>query len=179
MIFSTFYFSATGNTKWAVGQFCQIVKSGGNKAEMYSIDAYEKLSDDVIKAILNDSDFIGFAIPIYGADMPVIMKRFISRLNALQQNENLPSKTAFMISTFGYVNAFGPISAKRIFRNTRFVLTAHVNIRMCNDISTPVLKSSQISRETFDRRKARAGMKLTLLSKRLLSGLNYIDGIGP
>lgn len=179
MIFSTFYFSATGNTKWVVEQFCRIVRNSGNKAEMYTIDAYEKLTDDVIKAILNDSDYIGFAIPIYGADMPVIMKRFISRLNVLQRNENLLSKTVYMINTFGYVNAFGPIAAKKIFINTRFNLTTHVNIRMCNDISTPELKSGQISRVTFDQRKARAGKKLIILTKRLLSGLKYIDGIGP
>ncbi len=37
MKFSTFYFSGTGNTKWVVEQFNNIIANNGHKAEMLQL----------------------------------------------------------------------------------------------------------------------------------------------
>lgn len=179
MKFSTFYFSGTGNTKWVVEQLNNIVANNGHKAEMFSIDINDKLTDSIIKEILCDSDFIGFANPIYGAGMPPIMIRFINHLIDIQKNENTNTIGTYMVNTFGYVNAFGPIAAKKLLANTCFNLVAYVNIQLCNNISTPKLKSNKINKTKLNHRKERAKKELLLLTKRLLSGRNYITGIGP
>lgn len=43
MLFSTFYFSGTGNTKWAVGQFKDIVIKNGHQAELYCLTILKSL----------------------------------------------------------------------------------------------------------------------------------------
>lgn len=179
MVFSTFYFSGTGNTKWAAEQFSNIVTCKGHKAQLFSIDINEKLTDAIIKDIIGNSDFIGFANPIYGADIPPIMKRFISRLNSIYQNEKTIIRSTYIINTCGYVNAFGPIAAKKLFANTCFNLKGYVNIRLCNNVSTPKLKVDRIKKTVINNRKVRGKKELVLLSKRLLRGRKYINGFGP
>jgi len=179
MIFSTFYFSGTGNTKWVVEQLNSIVSKNGHQAEMYSIDNNEKFTEDLLRNIIHESDFIGFANPIYGADIPPIMKRFISRLIDIQKKEKATSKLTYMINTFAYVNAFGPFAAKRLFTNTCFHLRAYVNIRICNNISTPKRKAEKINKTELIKRKEQAKKELLFMTDRLLSEKRYITGIGP
>lgn len=179
MLFTTFYFSGTGNTRWAVEQFNKIITNKGQQIEIYSIDNHEAKAADFLKNIICKSDFIGFANPIYGADIPPIMKKFIHRIIKILQNEELVSKNTYMINTFGYINAFGPIEAKRLLANTCFNLKAYVNIRLCNNISTPKLNLNIVSRDELNHKKDQARKELLLLSERLLSGRKYITGIGP
>jgi NAD-dependent dihydropyrimidine dehydrogenase PreA subunit len=179
MIFSTFYFSGTGNTKWVAGQFCGIAGSSGNLGRLYSIDACDQMTDDELRTILNASDYIGFANPIYGADIPPIMKTFIRRLTDIQRTEKNGSKPAYLINTFGYINACGPIAACRLLDKVCFRLMAYVNIKMCGNISTYKMKSDFVSAAILSKRKARAKAQLEVLINRLSAGKKHIKGIGP
>ena len=107
MKFSTFYFSGTGNTKWAVKEFNQIIMRKGHDVRMFSIDVHDNLTDEQLRKIINDSDCIGFANPIYGGDIPPIMRAFINRLVGDISDFKTEKKT-YVINTFGYINAFGP-----------------------------------------------------------------------
>jgi len=83
MKFSTFYFSGTGNTRWAVETFNAIISEKGHQAAMFSIDFGEKLSDERILDIIREADCIGPANPIYGGDVPPIMKGFIELITTV------------------------------------------------------------------------------------------------
>ncbi len=179
MLFSTFYFSGTGNTKWVVEQFNDIIVNNGHKSEIYTIDINEILSKEQLLNILNNSDFIGFANPIYGADIPPIMKKFINHVLHLHKSAKITAKPLYIINTFGYINAFGPFAAKRLFVNTGFIFTAYVNIRICNNVSTPKLKVNLINSDKLNRRKEETKKELLTLVKSLIRKKKYITGIGP
>ncbi len=145
---------------------------------MYSIDVNDRMTDDILRAILNASDYIGFANPIYGADIPLIMRAFIRRLTGIQRNEKTHSKPIYMINTFGYINGYGPFAAGRLFDKDYFKLKAHVNIKMCNNISTYKIKSNFVSPATLSIRKIQAKNRLEIMVNRLLKEKMYIKGIG-
>ena len=77
MIFSTFYFSGTGNTKWTVEQFDRIIREKGHEGFVYSIDQNEDMTDAFLTNIIERSDMVGFASPIYASDIAPIMRNFI------------------------------------------------------------------------------------------------------
>ena len=133
MLFLTFYFSGTGNTKWAAEKFSHIVNNNGHQSVLHLIDNFDKCSSEDFAKIVNESSFIGFANPIYGTDIPPIMKRFISYITDIMKAEEIHSKPLYIINTFGYVNAHGPIEIKKLLDNDCFMLMAYANIRLCNE----------------------------------------------
>lgn len=179
MKFTTFYFSGTGNTKWAVEQFNQIIQGRGHQGEMFSIDNFNAQNMEQLGSILLESDYVGFANPIYGANIPPIMRRFIELLAKIQAGIDKYSKPIYIINTFGYINAFGPIAAGRLFFNSGFKLFSYANILICNNISTPKLKSNGISLEKLDDRKEVAKRELVRMVDKILAGKRYITGVGP
>ncbi len=118
MKFSIFYFSGTGNTKWAVEEFCRMAFELGHQAEMLSIEDNSLLDNIIIKNILHSPGITGFAYPIIGADMPLIMKRFLDSLRPMMEKES--SKPSFVLTTAGFVNGFGPYTAGKILKITGF-----------------------------------------------------------
>jgi len=72
---SIFYFSGTGNTKYAVDYFVSQINKKGFDANSYSIE-YE-LEFDLITKV---SDIVLFFYPIYVSDLPNNMKEFINNL---------------------------------------------------------------------------------------------------
>ncbi len=178
MLFSTFYFSGTGNTKWAIEKFSHIVNQNGHQAELYSIDNFDDCSSKDFARIIRESSYIGFANPIYGADIPPIMKRFINCLTDIMKAEKIHSKPLYIINTFGYVNACGPIEIEKLLDKDCFILMAYANIRFCNNISTYRHKSRLISREKLIARKKQAVKTIEIMVSRLLVSKKYIRGIG-
>jgi multimeric flavodoxin WrbA len=77
MRFTTFYFSGTGNTKWAAEEFHRAILENGDESQTVSIQARPKN----LIATVQESDMIGIAFPVYAMNVPRIMKRFIARLN--------------------------------------------------------------------------------------------------
>lgn len=174
MKFSTFYFSGTGNTKWAVETFNAIIGEKGHQAAMVSIDLGENLTDEQIITIVQDSDGIGLANPIYGGGIPPIMSDFISRLVTILKPLQIKKKT-FVINTFGYVNAFGPKEMGKLLAGSGLVITAYVNIQLCNNVNM----ANAVDREMLNKRMVKGQAELTLLADRLLAGRKMIKGHGP
>ncbi len=81
-----FYFSGTGNTKWASDRLAKALTAGGAEAESISIEA---LSRNDVPALVTSADMVGLAYPIYGSDLPDPMKAFIEALP--QQAEIKPT----------------------------------------------------------------------------------------
>jgi hypothetical protein len=82
LIFVTFYFSGTGNTKWAVGELHRSILSTGSQSRCVSIE--EKFD---LKELTEKADFIGVAFPVYAMNPPRIVRQFLKRLgDALAEN---------------------------------------------------------------------------------------------
>lgn len=179
MRFTTFYFSGTGNTEWTVKQFNHMIIEAGHEGEIFSIETIDTEDRSLLIDIVKKSNYIGFANPIYGGDIPPIMRSFISNFTKVLVNEKECLKQIYIINTFAYVNGFGSICAKKMFYNTTFTLISYVNIRLCNNISRPGLNMKIISEDKLDKRKGKAKEELKKLVERLLTGKRYITGIGP
>ncbi len=76
-----FYFSGTGNTWWVSQQLAQAFRA--KKAEV-SVISIERVTPNEADLQIVDADLIGFGYPIYGSDLPQIMKDFIGHLSKVQ-----------------------------------------------------------------------------------------------
>ncbi len=179
MLFSIFYFSGTGNTRWAAEQFKEILTAKGQNCEAYSIDLSLRPDPASIGAIIDRSDYTGFAYPVYGANLPPIMKAFIESVKDTAGFNAGSPKNLFLISTAGYIDSFGPLAAKRLFKGGGFRLKAYLNLKLCNNISSPKIKSSPLSEDKLESRKKALAERLATLADRLLKTESYITGIRP
>ena len=175
---SIFYFSGTGNTKWVVERFQVIWLDMKQQIELYPIEDSNEMTDVNLFGIMKESDYIGFANPIYGADIPVIMKKFIARVVAVLGDNRLSGRRIFSINTCGYVNAFGPIAMQKIFQHSGSRLRAYINIVLCINITVPGKKTGKIKEKSLQNRKCRAVRKLKKLADCLIEDHRYIRGIG-
>lgn len=174
MKYTTFYFSGTGNTRWAVSEFTNIIQEKGHQAEMFSIDIGTQLSDEQIRTIVAEADGIGFANPIYGGDLPPIMRTFLNRVVGLIGP--LPSpKSTYVINTYGYVNAFGTKETQNLLADSGLTLTAYVNIQLCNNVTS----SKPLDRTKLAKRMERGRHELNHLADCLIAGHKRIKGHGP
>ncbi len=172
MKFTVFYFSGTGNTKWAVDQLSENISKRVYTCETYSIEHnIPKLEDKI-----NETDIVGIAFPIYGADMPNIMKEFVEKLKNIQSKTL--RKQVFIVTTAGYIDAFGPLCAKTLLENGSFKLIGYINLKMSNNVSTPKIKANFITRDQLKIRMNKGKEKIERLINRVASGKGYIRNIG-
>ncbi len=174
MKFTTFYFSGTGNTRWAAQEFARIVGEKGHQADVVSIDIQTGLSDAQLREVVAAADAIGFANPIYGGDIPPIMRAFISRVVGLSGPLAL-AKSVYAINTFGYVNAFGPTEMQKLLAGSGLTLTAYVNIQLCNNVTS----SKPLNRAMLAKRMVKGQKELARLATCLIAGRKRIKGHGP
>lgn len=104
---------------------------------------------------------------------------FIRRANNCLDGNNSVSKPIYIINTFGYVNAFGPFAAKTRFKNSCFKISAYINIRLCNNISTPRMKSKPVTKAVLTARMMQAKTILAEMVAKILANRKWITGIGP
>ena len=122
MKFFVFYFSGTGNTKWAISELKDNIVKKGHECKIHSIDT-EIIN---LEEIINEADTIGFAFPIYGCNIPNIMKKYINQFKDIL-NVNC-GKSAFIITTGGYIDGFGPFSANKILKSNGLNLIGYINL---------------------------------------------------
>jgi hypothetical protein len=178
MKFTTFYFSGTGNTEWASKEFTKKVIGKGHQGELFPIEQITAQDTAFLEGILLKSEYIGFANPIYGANMPPIMRSFIEKICLIAGKRQEYLKPVYIINTFGYINAFGPFAAKKLFSNTKLEIISYVNINLCNNISTPKIKTKPLSAEELRNRKEKARVILDKMVCSLTQNKKYITGIG-
>jgi NAD-dependent dihydropyrimidine dehydrogenase PreA subunit/flavodoxin len=172
MRITVFYFSGTGNTKWAVNEFKDIISEKGHECRIYSVDT-EIIN---LEEIINEADTIGFVFPIYGCNMPNIMKRYINQFkNILNINCKKP---AFIFTTGGYIDGFGPFSANKILKSNGFNLIGYINLKMSNNISTPKIKASFLESKEMKIRMDKGKEEIEKLINRVIDKKRYIRNIG-
>jgi NAD-dependent dihydropyrimidine dehydrogenase PreA subunit/multimeric flavodoxin WrbA len=179
MVFSIFYFSGTGNTKWAVYEFSKLAKEQDHIVNLYSIERNNLLTSDFIKNVILESDYVGFAHPIYGANIPPIMSNFIEEVVRCDIVKGMGRKPVFIISTVGYVNSFGYYCERKLFQHSEFEICSYVNLVLCNNASTVKMRSKAISRDKLEARKQSASEILKRSLYCLLNDKRYICGRRP
>jgi len=173
MMFSIFYFSGTGNTKWVSNTCKGILTEKGFDSKMYSIE--EEIVN--LNEIILNSDYIGIAYPICGANIPRIMREFILKLKELLPKDI--EKRVFVISTAGYVDGFGPFSIMTLFKKSGLKLRGYISTRISNNVSTPTIKANPVGSDELKIRLEMAEKKINELVDRLILGEKYIKNIGP
>lgn len=78
------YFSGTGNTRYVIEKFSELLETT-NKYQMMSI---EHKDIDYAKTIEN-SDMITIGYPIYGSDLPYIVSDFLKKYKASFHGKNI------------------------------------------------------------------------------------------
>jgi Pyruvate/2-oxoacid:ferredoxin oxidoreductase delta subunit len=118
-------------------------------------------------------DGIGIAHPIYGANIPPLVRSFIAALeNVLEHDKKL-----FIVSTFGYINGFGYFAERKLFRKLK--IRQYINVRMPNNVTTPRVKSVIPGNAARDSMKKEALKLLERAAARIAAGRKMVMGIAP
>ena len=83
-----FYFSATGNTKWAAEQ---IMATTRDRMQLMTT------ADTDVEISLEEGERLGFCFPVHGWRPPLIVRQFISRLKV----NNLQGHFVYALCTAG------------------------------------------------------------------------------
>lgn len=145
MKFITFYFSWTGNTKWVVDEFNNILANNGHQGAAHAIEEISNKGKEYILDVISEADYIGFANPMYGAYIPNVMREFIEMFIKHIGNGTTCNKKYYFINTFGYINGFDVFESKKFFKQTCCTLKGYVNIHLCSNISYDKTKKKGLS----------------------------------
>ncbi|MBE0600988.1 MAG: 4Fe-4S binding protein [Firmicutes bacterium] len=171
-----FYFSGAGYTRWAVNRLCGLLLQNGHSVHLEAVENCD------MEAVLRREDkinWIGFAQPIYAADIPRIMRRAIGRfLAAAAAYPALPTKV-FFLNTHAYVNGSGYLEAKKLFANSPFTIHAYVNVKMPNSACGKRPDTCPKTAVPGEAQAVSALAKLARLAKSMESGERCIDRPGP
>lgn len=172
----TFYFSGSGNTKWAAETFDRMLKQSGHTSTLAAVEAVDMAA--YLQSVPEGLDYIGFAQPIYAADIPRIMRGSIRQFTEAAKGLSAIPAGLFMINTFAYVNGHGVLEARKLFRRMPFRLRHYLNVKMVN--SAPQKRADAQRQARLDERsKQKAEKQLSAFVKRLENGRPYLGGIGP
>jgi ferredoxin/multimeric flavodoxin WrbA len=179
----TFFFSGTGNTWWVTQQFSRIAQTKGIDSTEYSIeqlDFNDPTKNLEILSIIEESDMVGFAYPIYGANMPAIMQRFIKKLSDFisKSGKNI-QKSVYLLTSVGYMNSYGPFAARTHFKQLGWKIRAHAMVRIAMNISEPKMNTRLLPLEKLEKRKEGALKFLEKWVSKLLQGKRWLHGVGP
>ena len=81
MDIAIFFFSSSGNTWRIAKQVSDSFNQEGAQSNIYNI---EIISADELSEVLHTADILGFGYPIFGSDIPLVMKEFMQNLPALE-----------------------------------------------------------------------------------------------
>jgi len=163
MKIALFYFSGTGNTEYACSKFKNYMDLHNNNVTLYKI---EDTSFDI--RIFNQADVIGIAYPICGANLPRIVNDFLDSLS-----DNL-HKNVFIISTVGYINAYGPFLIEKKLKQKSLFLKWHYVYKTIDN--TSIAKAARIQLELKHKKQEN---KFIRFCESIISNKPYRNGIGP
>ncbi len=184
MRFSTFYFTATGNTWWAAREFTKIAKGSGHEADYYSIESEDMQSDEKIAKILMESDAIGFAYPIHGSMHPLFMQKFIDRVIEIRSKDETREdeqnwKIGYTITTMALFSGDGALVPRKQMKKANLRLKGAINLILASNLAVPYFRYNPVGTKKIERRKKYDRKKLCKLVRRLSEGKKYLEGRNP
>ena len=169
MVITTFYFSGTGNTKWAVGTLHQSLLAKGQQSAVCSIESH---CEDVQK-VIRESDIVGFAFPVYGMNVPEVMKQFLRQAGKAFAEDG--QKPVFIAVTGGYADGCGPYEAVGHLAAKNAVLKGYVFLKIANNAGTSGKSRAPIPADKMRTRLANCSRKLDALADALTAGKTKIE----
>ncbi len=169
----TFYFSGSGNTKWNMELLNSQLLNKGHESQLYPIQ--KGFHTKVIEKLINHADYIGFASPLYGADIPKIMRKFMETFDSTFSK----TRDVFFIHTHAYVNGKGVYSTVKHFKSGNIRTVAYISIRSFNSVLPSWKVTPIISDKKYNKVINNSKNKLDLLIQKLENKSKWIEGIGP
>jgi len=126
-----FYFSGTGNTAYVVNNFCSKLIDKNIECKIINIEEYNV---DMINAFEFDTCLV--AHPIYGSNMPRIMKEFISNNIELFENKDLIT----LVTQHSFSGDGGSLAARLIKNKKKHIASIHINMPSNISDSTTFIK---------------------------------------
>lgn len=179
------FFSGTGNSLWVARRFKEIGQKYDWDVSLIPISKEITNEPEEIANRLSNYKVIGLSFPIYGANLPPVVERFLSKVKKgqslilMSREEPIPEKSCIVLPTIGYVNGYGPFMIRGRIRNLGWNLVGHVNCRIANNACTPLLKSGIPDADKIKKRLNKVSAKLEELADKIDRGRRYIKGIGP
>jgi ferredoxin/flavodoxin len=163
-----FYFSGTGNTWWISSRIAQELEAKGISVETVSI---EKSTVDQANDLIYKSEYVGFGYPIYGSDMPQIMKDFLDSL------EEMEMKSTFVFCTQWGYSGDGAHVCERAIRKKGYNVWWAEHFFMPNCISAGMLarytNDPQKLKSILDKNRKRIDRLALRISKNVISKRGY------
>lgn len=160
----TLYFSGTGNTKYAAKKMSE--KLEHSTREIYSIEEKIDFAD-----IIREADDVMIAYPIYGGDMPMIMRRFLLRYKHYFNGKNI-----IALSTQAGFSGDGGAQAIRYLKDAGAFNKASVHVNMPTNVDFMGFKVS--NGEALQKKVKRADRRIANAAKRINGGCRQRTGQG-
>lgn len=166
-----FFFSGTGNTRWVAQRLADNLRSKGLDVSVHSIEAVDACAAD---QLIGDADIVGFGYPVYGSDIPLPMKRFLTALSPA------PGKDALVFCTQWLWSGDGARVAVEFVGPKGFLIRWAEHLHMPNNLSVPfpfrIHTDKQHSKDKYLRHSE---ARLRRLATKVASGKVFRRGFGP
>ncbi len=160
----TLYFSGTGNTRYAAKKMSEMLDH--STREIYSIEEKLDFAD-----IIRDADDVMIAYPIYGGDMPIIMRRFLLRYKHYFNGKNI-----IALATQAGFSGDGGAQAIRYLKGAGAFNKASVHVNMPTNVDFMGFKVS--NGDALQKTVKRAERRILDAAKRINGGRRQRTGQG-
>lgn len=173
MKIAIFIFSGTGNTYFIGKKLQNEFKENGVSCNLFTV---EKEHDD--DHLIDSYDLIGLGYPIYGSDVPLLIKNWINGLKMHNQ------KKAFVFCTQMMYSGDGAAYGGRLLEKKGFVIRQQAHFNMPNNITDykilrPFNKHNLIKIEQKKTKQVNRFAKKILVDKKCKKGSNLFSlGLG-
>ena len=166
-----FFFSGTGNTRWVAQRLTETLRSKGLEVSAHSIEAVDASEAD---RLIRDADIVGFGYPVYGSDIPLPMKRFLTALSPA------PGKEALVFCTQWLWSGDGARVAVEFVGSKGFVIRWAEHLHMPNNLSVPFpFRIHTDQQRTKDKYLRHSEARLRRLAAKVASNTDFRRGFGP
>ena len=164
-----FYFSGTGNTRYIARRICDTLSARGYDANAVSI---ENMTPMEARTMIDNSSAVGLGWPIYGSDIPNIMKSFIKTMPIV---ENKPLLTFCTQMAF---SGDGAVVMRHQLESKGYVQRWAMQFNMPNNISVKgvPLKCTDDYAEHEEKYLKQARKKADFLAFKVLKNVDDIRG---
>lgn len=154
------YFSGTGNSRW-IARSCQ-KELTKQRVEVVCISVEE--GEDRVRKAFEDSDKLIVVYPVYGSDMPKILKRSLLKLNSDRMKETMLLCTQLSFS--GDANVY----LAKLLKKNGIDVVIDGEFPMANNLCTPIFIKKPMSGEELVENLRESRGKVDRLIKEFLHG---------
>jgi len=139
MKISIFFFSGTGNTWWVTQKIKEVFEEKDHSVGVYSIERKDLNWENLLPTLLNESDVIGIGFPVYGSQIPFIMRDWVKNILSNYSKEHKKKLRGFVYDTMAMFSGDTPLLMKKLLIKGGFQVKQAINIRTLSNL--PQMKS--------------------------------------